>query len=225
VLLPTGVRHWITEAEAAHGPTFESWFPSGFDWRRLCADAPAFADRLGETWPTATRAAAEARLEDLAVAAFRGGWLAGLALLSAYDAERDPADALARLVEPLSAAEEDDFEERVERDLEVVEEVVGGEAPSRAPSPSAAEASALARSLRPAATEVLREGLRSAARALASLGAGGDASARVLGGVVNVALALAAFRYQAAVAADEASGVPPLRHDPALLRGALGPAD
>jgi hypothetical protein len=42
---------------------------------------------------------------------------------------------------------------------------------------------------------------------------------------VNVALALAAMRYQAAVASDEGLGLPPLRHDARLLAGALGPPD
>ena len=48
MLLPTGVRHWITEAEAAHGPTFESWFPSGFDWRRCNAEGSTERRRAPE---------------------------------------------------------------------------------------------------------------------------------------------------------------------------------
>jgi hypothetical protein len=225
MIVPTAVRHWVTQAEAAHGAGFERAFPSGFDWRRFVADAPAFAERLGETFPAATGAAAKARLEDLAAAAFRGGWIGGLALLAAYDAERDPEDALARLVEPMTESEEDDFAERVERDLASIDEILGGEEPREAAGEEAVEAARLARSLRPTIRELLREGLRSGARAVASLGAGGDASARVLGGVVNVALALAALRYQAAVAADESAGLPPLRHEGALLSGALGPPD
>jgi hypothetical protein len=47
----------------------------------------------------------------------------------------------------------------------------------------------------------------------------------VLTGVVNVALALAALRYQTAVASDESTGVDPLRHDARLLASALGPPD
>jgi hypothetical protein len=137
VTVPTALRHWIADAEARYAPTFEEWFPQAFDWRALCADAPRFAEQAGEAWPGATAPAARARLEDLAAAAFRGGYLATLALVSAYDAEREPEEALARLVAPVEDDEADAFATLVARDLTVAEELIGGEAPSGAP-PAAA---------------------------------------------------------------------------------------
>ena len=65
--VPRAVTNWIEDAEALHGPTFEEWAPEGFDWRAFCADAPRFADELGETWAKATEAAARVRLEELAL--------------------------------------------------------------------------------------------------------------------------------------------------------------
>src|SRR5262245_2683925 len=98
--LPKPVRAWVADAEAVHGPTIDEWFPAGFDWRAFCADAPDLAERLGGTWSGGTAAAGKARLEELAVAAFRGAYVASLALLAAYDAEVEPDDALARLTAP-----------------------------------------------------------------------------------------------------------------------------
>ena len=73
----------------------------------------------------------------------------------------------------------------------------------------------------------LAPGLRSAARALTALGSGSLATARVLSGVANVAIAVAGFRYEAAADADEAMGMDPLALDPAVLdhgtRGSASP--
>jgi hypothetical protein len=80
----------------------------------------------------------------------------------------------------------------------------------------------LARAVREPVREALSPGIAKGARALASLGAGGDASAKVLSGVVNVAVAVAAFRYLAAAEADGTRGREPLSFDADLLDSALG---
>jgi hypothetical protein len=229
--LPTALRNWIADAEASHGQSFEDWAPEGFDWRAFCADAPAFAERLGERWPAATAPAAKARLEELALAAYRGAYVATLCVFAAYDAEADPDDALARLATPVGGDEATGFAEAVAEDLDTVEAALGAESadgedagdfPAGA-SPAALRVIALARSAREVVRETLAGGLRSAARALANLGAGSEATARVLTGVVNVAGSVAAFRYVAAVEAVEAGGFPPA-YDPDLLAAATGRA-
>ncbi len=220
--VPAAVRHWIEDAEAAYGPSFEAWFPPAFDWRALCEDAPRFAEELGEAWKPETEPAAKARLEDLAAAAFRGGYVAAVALLAAYDASRDPDQALDRLTQPLSDEETEAFEAGVAEDLASAEELIAGETPAALPTNAARAAAEMLKPALPAIRDVLAGGLRSAARVLASLGAGGTPSARVLTGVVNVAVALAGLRYLAAAAADGAGGREPLRFDPAAMAAVLG---
>jgi hypothetical protein len=223
--VPVALRHWIEDAEARLAPDFDSWFPSGFDWRRLCADTPRFAQDLGEVWKAETAAAARARLADLAGAAFRGAYVAALSILAAYDAERDPDDALARLTAPLSDDESDAFEEAVARHLGPAEELLGEDVSREgSPPPAAREVATMLRPALPAIREVLAPGLQGAARALVSLGAGGTPSAKVLAGVVNVAVAVAGLRFLAAAAADDAAGGEPLRFDAGSLAAALAPA-
>jgi hypothetical protein len=232
--MPTALRNWIADAEGSHGQSFEDWAPEGFDWRAFCADAPAFAERLGERWPTATGPAARARLEELATAAYRGAYVATLCVFSAYDAEADPDDALARLATQVSGDEAAAFADAVAEDLDTVEASLGahpaddedpaGDGIAADASPAARRVIALARSARDVVREMLALGLRSAARALASLGAGTEPVARVMSGVVNVAISVASFRYVAAAEAATAVGGFPPAYDPDLLAAATGRA-
>ena len=232
--LPIALANWIADAEATHGPSFEDWAPEGFDWRAFCADAPAFAERLGERWPAATAAAAKVRFEELATAAYRGAYVATLGVFAAYDAQTDPDEALARLATTPSGDEAAAFADAVEGDLDAVEAALGADpagddgpssdGPAGEASPTARRVIALARPAREVVRETLAPGLRSAARALASLGAGAEPTARVLAGVVNVAVSVAAFRYVAAAEAAEAAGAEPPAYDPDLLAAATGRA-
>ena len=224
--MPTALRNWIADAEGSHGQSFEDWAPEGFDWRAFCADAPAFAERLGEQWPTATGRAARARLEELAVAAYRGAYVATLCVFSAYDAESDPDDALARLATQVGGAEAPAFADAVAADLDTVEAALGAgdDDPAGDASPAARRVIALALSAREVVREMLALGLKSAARALAKLGAGAEPVERVLSGVVHVAIAIASFRYVAAAEAAVAAGGFPPAYDPDLLAAATGRA-
>jgi hypothetical protein len=242
--LPIALANWIADSEGSHGQSFEDWAPDGFDWRAFCADAPAFAERLGERFPAATAPAAKARLEELATAAFRGAYVATLCVYSAYDAGADPDEALGRLAQPLTASEIGPFTDAVAADLDEVEAALGANpadddededgdvaededtaGASPAPSsPAARRVIALARSAREVVRETLAPGLRSAARALVSLGVRAETTSRILSGVVNVATAVAAFRYVTASEAAVAEGGEPPAYDPELLAAATGRA-
>jgi len=219
--LPKTLRGWIADAEAAYTPGFDVIAPEGFDWRAFCADTPGLASRLGEEFPDSTAPAVVARLEELAQSAYRGGYLAALSLFAGYDRELEPDDALERLVMPLEEEEAAAFEELVGDSLDDAEAALGG-TDVDLPEGDAGRAVSLALAVRDPVREALSPGLLSGARTLTSLGAGSEASAKVLAGVVNVAVAVASFRYLASRVADEARGRTPLSFEPQTLEAALG---
>lgn len=221
--VPKTVKAWVADAEATYGPTFEAWFVPAFDWKALCADVPAMAAAVGQAWSFATAAAAKARLEETAQEAFRGGYVAALALLAAFDADQSPDDALVRLCAPPTDDEQDALAGSLDVDLAAVERVLAGpSADVEEPSARVVVAARAARAVRGTVRALLTEGLARAADTLVGLGARQEPLAKVLSGVVTVAVSLAGLRYAVAVEVDEAAGGEPLRLDAVGLRSALG---
>lgn len=221
--VPKTVKAWVADAEATYGPTFETWFLAEFDWKALCADVPAMAERVGQAWTSATAAAAKARLEETAQQAFRGGYVAALALMAAFDAELSPDDALTRLCAPPAGDEQDALAETLDADLAAVERLLAGPASTfEEPSARVVVAARASRAVRGTVRALLTEGLARAAEVLVGLGARQEPLAKVLSGVVTVAVALAGLRYAVAVEVDEATGGDPLRLDLLGMRSALG---
>lgn len=220
--IPTTIANWIADAEGAYVESLDRWFPDDFDRAAFCGDTPLMAERLGERWASSTAAAAKARLEELALSAFRGAYLGALALVAAYDAEADPRDALDRLTRPLSDTEHDLLDERLAEDVAVVESGLALDAARRGDaSPRAAAALEVARRVADPLRAILAPGLSTGAKALLALGAKGSIMSKVLSGVVNVAVSVAALRYAVAVEADDAEGVPPLDFDAAQFDAAF----
>ena len=220
--IPTTIANWIADAEVSYVDSLDRWFPDDFDRVAFCADTPAMAERLGERWATSTAAAAQARLEELALAAFRGAYLGALALISAYDQQVDPAEALDRLTRPLSDAEHDLLDDRLADDVAVVESGLALDARRRGDAnPRAAAALEIARRLADPLRAILAPGLSVGAKALATLGAKSGPMSKVLSGVVNVAIAVAALRYAVAVEADEGESGDALAFDSAQFDAAF----
>ena len=170
--IPTTIANWIADAEGAYVESLDRWFPDDFDRAAFCGDTPLMAERLGERWASSTAAAAKARLEELALSAFRGAYLGALALVAAYDAEADPRDALDRLTRPLSDTEHDLLDERLAEDVAVVESGLALDAARRGDaSPRAAAALELARRVADPLRAILAPGLSTGAKALLALGA------------------------------------------------------
>ena len=184
------------------------------------------AERLGERWTASTAAAAKARLEELALSAFRGAYLGSLALISAYDQEVDPTEALDRLTRPLSDDEHDLLDDRLADDVALVESGLALDAARRSDaSPRAATALRVARRVADPLRAILAPGLSVGAKALVSLGAKSGPMSKVLSGVVNVAIAVAALRYAVAVEADGAEDAPALAFDSAQFDAAFRESD
>ena len=220
--IPTTIANWVADAESTYGESLDAWFPVDFDRETFCADVPAMAERLGETWASSTAAAAKARLEELALAAFRGAYVGALALLAAYDEQADPREALDRLTRPLSDAERDILDDRLADDVALVESGLALDTPRRGEgSPRAAAALALSRNVADPLRALLAPGLSVGAKALVSLGARAGPVSKVLTGVVHVAMAVAALRHVVAGEADVSEGIDPLRFDPAQFEAAF----
>lgn len=221
--VPKTVKAWVADAEATYGPTFEAWFPAVFDWKALCADVPTMVAAVGQSWAFSTAAAAKARLEETAQEAFRGGYGAALALLAAFDAHLSPDDALVRLCAPPTDDEDDAFATGLDEDLAAVERLLAGpSAYVEEPSARVVVAARAARAVRGTVRALLTEGLARAADVLVGLGARQEPLAKVLSGVVTVAVSMAGLRYAVAVEVDEAAGGDPLALDAIGLRSALG---
>ncbi|MCC7139111.1 MAG: hypothetical protein IT460_11880 [Planctomycetes bacterium] len=218
------VRAWVADTEATFGPTFDAWFPPDFGWREFCGDVPAMAARLGEPWKASTAAAAKARLEELALAAFRGAHVAALALLAGYDEQEEPDDAVERLFAPPTAEEQDATADGIDRDLEAVESALALERAEVEPGPRALHAIRVARAVREPVRVLLAEGLAKGADAVVRLGAAPAPLAKVLSGVVSVAVALAGLRHAIVAETAAARGLAPLAFDEVALRSALGGA-
>jgi hypothetical protein len=220
--VPKSVRAWVADAEATYGPTFNRWFPEDFAWQELCADVPEMAERLGETWKSPTAAAAKARLEETARSAFIGAYIASLALLAGYDALHEPDDALPRLCSPPTPDEQDVTAETLATDLAAVEATLVRGSERIEPSLRARRAAKVARVVREPVRELLTEGLAQAAQTLVGLGAARGPMAKVLAGVVNVAVSLAGLRYAVTAEVDREAGEDPLALDEDAIRSALG---
>lgn len=219
--VPKTVRAWVADAEATYAESIDRWFPAEFDWKALCADAPAFAERLGGTWKGGTEAAARARLEELAVAAFRGAYVTAIALFAGYDSEGNPDEALERLM----TAPDDDEALRLAAllaQLDEMELVLHAERP-RDPKSGARPAIDAALAVLEPVRAMLAEGLEPAGRAVVGLGASPGPVRKALSGIVTIAVAVAGLRYQVAAEIDEAAGRPPLFLDLIGLETALGP--
>lgn len=224
--IPTTIANWIADAEASYVDSLDRWFPEDFDRVAFCADTPVMAERLGERWTTSTASAAKARLEELALSAFRGAYLGALALISAYDAVVDPSDALDRLTRPLTDAEHDLLDDRFADDVALVEAGLALDASrSGDASPHAAAALSVARRVADPLRAILAPGLSVGAKALVSLGAKSGSMSKVLSGVVNVAIAVASLRYAVAVEADEADGDGALAFDAGQFDAAFRETD
>lgn len=220
--IPTTIANWVADAESAYGESLDAWFPIDFDRATFCADVPAMAERLGETWSSSTAAAAKARLEELALAAFRGAYVGTLALLAAYDEQADPREALDRLTRPLSDAERDILDDRLADDVALVEAGLALDSPRRGEgSPRAVVALELSRLVAEPLRALLAPGLSVGAKTLVTLGAKTGPVAKVLTGVVHVAMAVATLRHVVAAEADLSEGVEPLRFDPAQFEAAF----
>lgn len=119
------LRELVGRVVNQHGPDFEHWFPSSFDWMAACSDAAGMAERAGG-----------GRLSDEAVAAlaaaagehFRLGYLAGLLTLAAIDPyDGDPEGLVAELVEPLEDDDEERFGALATDHLDAIEARLGGD--------------------------------------------------------------------------------------------------
>lgn len=196
------LEHYLERAVHVHLPSFDAWFPSPFDWSRLCADVPDMARRLGHPPPEE----GEQVLEDMARTVFQGSHLFALAVLgAAAQGSSDPDLLLDHLASPCSEEEEAAFGDLVGCCLRVVEDHVFAEAPEAPETSDRVErASDLVRAVWPAVTHILAaDDSRIFERA-------GD-SADVLWGVARVGAVLAAFRWMAAEACAE--GWPELELD------------
>lgn len=185
------LEHYLERAAQVHLTAFEAWFPTTFDWARLCADVPVMARRLGHP---AASPEDERALEEMAAVVFRGSHLFALAVLGAATQDAsDPEELLERLATPPDEDEEEAFADLVGCCLRPVEELVFSEGDGGEPSERVDRAAALVRAVWPAVTHILSaDDSRIFERA--------GASADVLWGVARVGVVLAAFRWMAAAA-------------------------
>ena len=164
---------------------------------------PAVAyPNLGETWDSATHT-----------------WSGE----AAFDTDLSPDDALNRLCAPPEGDEQDALAETLDRDLAAVERLLAGPASTfEEPSARVVVAARASRAVRGTVRALLTEGLARAADVLVGLGARQEPLAKVLSGIVTVAVSLAGLRYAVAVEVDEAMGGDPLRLDLVGMHSALG---
>jgi len=184
------LEHYLERAAQVHLASFESWFPTTFDWARLCADVPVMSRRLGHDAPEE----GDRALEDMARMVFRGAHLFALAVLgAAAQGDEDPDLLLQRLASPCGDEEEEAFGDLVGCCLRVVEDQVFAETTPPETSDRVERASNLVRAVWPAVTHILAaDDSRIFERA--------EEAADVLWGVARVGTILAAFRWMAAEA-------------------------
>ena len=187
------LEHYLERAAQVHLASFETWFPSTFDWLRLCADVPDMARQLGHPPPEE----GDRALEDMARVVFRGAHLFALAVLgAAAQGASDPDETLERLAARPGDEEEEAFGDLVGCCLHVVEDHVFAEAAAPEASDRVDRAADLVRAVWPAVTHILgADDSRMFERA-------GEA-ADVLWGIARVGAVLAAFRWMAAEAHAE----------------------
>ena len=187
------LEHYLERAAQVHLASFETWFPSTFDWARLCADVPDMARQLGHAPPEE----GDRALEDMARVVFRGAHLFALAVLgAAAQGSSDPDETLERLAASPGDEEEEAFGDLVGCCLRVVEDHVFAEAAAPEASDRVDRAADLVRAVWPAVTHIL-----SADDSRIFERAGEDSD--VLWGVARVGAVLAAFRWMAAEAHAE----------------------
>jgi hypothetical protein len=194
------LRSFVERALERHGEAFESAFPSPFDWRALCSDAPAMAKRLaagsledeaalGEEGDLAPELDLVESAEQVFAHAYLGA-LAGIALT--VEDDRDPELTFEGLLTPLEDPEEAHFETLATRSLAPVERALAGQGDVPDEESAAGAALALVDAAWPS-VEVALEGL-------APFDPERDlelphAVRQVLSGVARLAAILASFRW------------------------------
>lgn len=204
------VRTFVERVLERHGEGAEQTVPPLFDWRALCADAPAMARRLRATDASAEGSADDPDDGDLApeldlveaaeqtfLRAYLGG-LAGLALAS--EDERDPESVLEALLAPLDDEQEAQLEDHLGGALARVERSLAGQGEAL-DEESVEGAAALLTDTAWPSVEVALEGL-------APFDPDRDlelphAVRQVLSGVARLAAILASFRWLVAGAPPE----------------------
>lgn len=188
----SALQHFLERAAAERLPSFDAWFPSTFDYQRLCAELPAMAAATGTPFPP--ESGDESDLEPMVRAVFRGAHLITLAVLAAgADAAVDPETLLDHLTEAPGEEEEEAFTALADDALAAVEEdLAGGPGAAPADDPDAVErAAALFRATAAAVEHVLSSDPGRFFERAAS-------AAPALWALVRVASILAAFRWMAA---------------------------
>lgn len=184
------LEHYLERAAQVHLPSFETWFPTTFDWAHLCADVPDMAEKLGHP-PLED---GDRALEDMARVVFRGAHVFSLAVLgAAAQGVADPDLLLERLASPCGDEEEEAFADLVGCCLRIVEDRVFAETPAPESSERVDRAADLVRAVWPAVTHILAA---DDSRIFERAGPAAD----VLWGVARVGVILAAFRWMAAEA-------------------------
>ena len=188
------LEHYLQHAASVYVPRFDAWFPTTFDWERLCADVPDMARRLGTALPEHED---ERDLVAAAQVVFRAGHLCGLALLAAVaEGTADPSELLERAAQAPGEDEEQYFDELVGTCLGPIETQLGGESVPGEDAPDGVERGILLYgAVWPAVSRVL------AADESRVFERAGEA-AGVLWGVARVGVVLAALRWMAVGAYD-----------------------
>lgn len=190
------LQHFLEHAATRHLPRFDAWFPSTFDWVRLCADVPEMA--FPSDRPRSGAKLEGQELEDAARVVFRGAHLLALAVFSARaEGTGDPAQLMDRLATAPDEEEEDAFDDLVEGYLDLVEERVAAEGDAPPASPGVDRAVALFEAVWPPVCHALAtdEG-----RIFEQAGTAAD----LLWGVARVGAILAVFRWMAMAQQDDA---------------------
>ena len=183
------LEHYLEHAAHVHLKSFDTWFPTTFDWARLCADVPDMARRLGHV---AAEGEDDRDLEENAAVVFRGAHLFALAVLGAATrGAADPDTLLDRLASRCGDEEEETFADLVGCCLRPVEDLVFADEQKPEASPRVDRAADLVRAVWPAVTHILAaDDSRIFERA--------GESADILWGVARMGAVLAAFRWMAA---------------------------
>lgn len=104
------LRHYVGHVLERHAGGLDAAFPGGFDWRRLCRDAPAMVQQASEGRFDADDLGRAHALQARAEALFGLAYLAALAMLSAtLEDEPDPEAAFEVFARPPGDEEEERF--------------------------------------------------------------------------------------------------------------------
>jgi hypothetical protein len=190
------LRHYVDRVLDRHAASLDASFPGGFDWRRLCRDAPGMAERAtGGRFDAEDLGRAHA-LQSRAEALFGLAHLAALAILCAtLEDEPDPEAAFEAFARPPDDEEEERFEVLAAEVLGPVEESLEDE--DVALDPRGIDARDLFTRVWPAVAQLVEEsGLLTEVES--DLSADDVEAARpVLAALARVAAILAALRWLA----------------------------